>query len=207
LTQTVNARGTIQIRRAIVDDLPQLKKLWRIARFSVEDLEKRFTEFQVAQNDRGEVVAALGLQLAGADGKIHSETFSDFALSDTLRPLLWERLQVLARNHGLFRVWTEEEAPFWKKDAGFSTPPGATLGGLPEAFGPAHERWLALRLRDEASDPNLLEAQFAIFRDAERAKREKILQRAELLKMAGTGISVLLFLFAIAVLVWVMRHR
>ncbi len=141
--------------------------------------------------------AALGLQVAGADGKIHSETFADFALSDTVRPLLWERLQLLARNHGLFRVWTEEAAPFWKKDAGFSAPPADTLGRLPEAFGRTRGGWLALRLREESADPNLLEAQFALFRDAERARREKLLQRAEALKMAGTVIAVLLFLFAV----------
>ncbi len=202
----MNARGTIQIRRATVDDLAQLKELWQIAQFSVPELEKRFTEFQVAVNERGEVVAALGLQVAGADGKIHSETFADFALSDTVRPLLWERLQLLARNHGLFRVWTEEAAPFWKKDAGFSAPPADTLGRLPEAFGRTRGGWLALRLREESADPNLLEAQFALFRDAERARREKLLQRAEALKMAGTVIAVLLFLFAVGVLVWFVRR-
>ncbi|MGA2176431.1 MAG: hypothetical protein ABSH38_15755 [Verrucomicrobiota bacterium] len=203
----MNARGTFEIRRATVDDLAQLQELWKAAQFAVEDLEKKFTEFQVAVNDRGEVVGTVGLQLAGADGRIHSETFSDFALSDTLRPLLWERLQVVARNHSLFRVWTEEEAPFWKKDAGFSTPPADALSRLPEAFGSGRGGWLALRLRDESADPNLLEAQFALFREAERAKREKLLHQAEILKMAGTAVAVLLFIFALLVLIWFVRHR
>lgn len=203
----MNARGTFQIRRATVDDLPQLKELWRAAHFSAEELEKKFTEFQVAESATGEVVAALGLQLAGSDGKIHSETFGDFALSDVLRPLFWERAQTLARNHLLFRVWTEETAPFWKKNAGFSSPTDELLRQLPAGFGPAHENWLALRLREDSADPNLLEAQFALFREAERAQREKLLQRAEFLKLAGTGVAVLLFLFALGVLVWFARHR
>jgi N-acetylglutamate synthase-like GNAT family acetyltransferase len=207
LTHLVNARDTFQVRRATVDDLPRLKELWLGAQLSPDDLEKTFTEFQVAENSQGEVVAAIALQKSGADGKLHSETFADFALSDTLRPLLWERVQRLARNHLLFRIWTEETAPFWKKDAGFSTPSRDLLNQLPAPFGAAHDGWLALRLRDESADPNLLDAQFAIFRESERVHREKLLQRAELLKMAGTGIAVLLFLFALAVLVWFIRHR
>jgi hypothetical protein len=202
----VNARGTFQIRRAILDDLPRLKELWQVGRISIPDLDKRFTEFQVAVNDRGEVVAAVGLQLTGTDGKIHSETFSDFALSDAVRPLLWERLQVVARNHGLYRFWTDEVAPFWKKDAGFSTPTAEGLSRLPEVFGPAHGGWLALRLRDESSDPDLLEAQFKMFREAERAKRERLVQWADFMKKAGTVLAGLLLIFALAVLFYYGRH-
>ena len=80
---------------------------------------------------------------------------ADFALSDTLRPLLWERMEIVAANNGLFRLWTEESAPFWRKHAGFSPAPGETLKRLPEVFGAAHEKWLALRLRDESADPGL----------------------------------------------------
>jgi N-acetylglutamate synthase-like GNAT family acetyltransferase len=203
----VSARVTFQIRRATVDDLPQLMDLWRAAQMPAEDLEKRFTEFQVAESSEGQVVGAIALQLAGNDGNIHSETLGDFALSDTLRPLFWERVQILARNHLLFRVWTEESAPFWKKDVGFSSPNEELLSRLPPAFGSAHHGWLALRLRDESADPSLLDAQFALFRQTEQAKREKLLQRAELLKMAGTGIAVLLFVFAMCVLVWFVHHR
>ena len=70
-----------------------------------------------------------------------------------------------------------------------------------------HGGWIALRLRDESADPNLLEAQFALFRQAEQAKRDKLLQRAQFLKMAGTAIAAALFVFALALLVWVVRHR
>lgn len=203
----MSARVTFQIRRATVDDLAQLMDLWRAAQMPAEELEKRFTEFQVAEISEGQVVAAIALQVAGQEGKLHSETFGDFALSDALRPLFWERLQNLARNHMLFRIWTEESAPFWKKDAGFSHPNEALLGLLPPSFGAAHTGWLALRLRDESSDPNMLEAQFALFRETEQAKREKLLRRAEWLKMAGTGLAVLLFVFAMCVLIWFVRQR
>ncbi len=192
-----------RVRRATTDDLEQLLAVWAAAGLPVAELEKRFTEFQVAEGPDGRIVGAIALQVAGADGKIHSESFADFALSNTLRPLFWQRLETMARNHGLFRLWTAETAPFWKKDAGFT---GAT-GALPEALGPAQGAWLTLRLKDESADPNLIEAQFTLYLQTERAKREKLLQSAAALKMAGTVIAVILFIFSMGLLFWFFRHR
>ena len=191
------------IRRATMDDLEQLKAVWTVASLPAAELEKRFTEFQVAENAEGRIVGAIALQIAGSDGKVHAETFADFALSDTLRPLLWQRLETMARNHGLFRLWTMETAPFWKKDAGFTT---ASLPA-PEVFGAAQGPWLAALLREETADPNLIEAQFTLFREAEKAKREKLLQSAAALKMVGTVIALLLFVFSMIILLWFFRHR
>ena len=186
-----------------MDDLEQLKVVWTAAALPAAELEKRFTEFQVAQSPEGRIVGAIGLQIAATDGRIHSETFPDFALSDTLRPLLWQRLETMARNHGLFRLWTTEPAPFWKKDVGF------TLASLPppEAFAAAQGPWLAVLLKEETADPNLIEAQFALFREAEKAKREKLLQSAAALKTIGTVIALVLFVFSMVVLFWFFRHR
>jgi N-acetylglutamate synthase-like GNAT family acetyltransferase len=196
-----------QLRRATTDDLPQLSEMWQAAQLPVAELEKRFTEFQVAATAAGGIVAAVGIQVAGIDGRIHSEWFTDFALSDALRLPLWERLQAVASNHGLFRLWTNESAPFWKKGAGFSSPPADLMSRMPAEFGATGAGWLVLRLKDEGADPNLLEAQFALFRDAERARREKLLQRAHAVKMFGTGIAVILFLMALGTLIWFVRHR
>jgi N-acetylglutamate synthase-like GNAT family acetyltransferase len=198
----VSAPG-YRVRRATTDDLDQLKALWAASALPQEELEKQFTDFQVAQSPEGVVAGAVAMQLAGSDGRIHSEVFVDFALSDTLRPLLWERLQAVARNHGLFRLWTEETALFWKKDAGFS----AAAIPAPEAFAGARGPWLALRLKDESADPALLEAQFNLFREAERSRREKFLRWAGALKVAGTVLAALLLIFLLGALAWFIRHR
>ncbi|HEY3914033.1 MAG TPA: hypothetical protein VGN61_06060, partial [Verrucomicrobiae bacterium] len=86
-----------QVRRATTDDLAQLIEFWKTANFAEMDLERRFTEFQVAVTPTGEVVAAVGFQIAGSEGRIHCEWFADFAQSDLLRPLIWERLQIVAQ--------------------------------------------------------------------------------------------------------------
>ncbi len=199
----MSASGAYQIRRATTDDLDKLIVLWRASGLPSDDLEKQFTEFQVAESREGQIVGAIAMQIAGTDGRIHSEAYSDFSLSNHLRPLFWARLEVVARNHGLFRVWTTETAPFWKKEAGFSAPTTRP----PELFAPANDPWLALRLKEEGADPALLEAQFTLFREAERAKREKLMQSASALKMFGTLVAVVVFIFSVMVLFWFIRHR
>jgi hypothetical protein len=196
-----------RVRRATTDDLAQLIEFWKTANFAEMDLERRFTEFQVAVTPTGEIVAAIGFQVAGSEGRIHSEWFADFAQSDLLRPMIWERLQIVAQNHGLFRIWTDESAPFWKKGAGFSQPSSGVMSRLHADFGEAHGGWLVLQLRDQGADPALLEAQFAVFRDAEKARRDKLLERANLLRIAGTGLAVIVFLFAMGMLFWFAHRR
>jgi len=185
-----------------MDDLPQMAELWAAAKLPVEELEKQFTDFQVAEDAEGKLAAAIALHIEGHHGKVHSETLADFALTDTLRPALWERLQTVAQNHGLFRLWTEEAAPWWKKDAGFSSPAEEILQKLPESYGPRHPAWLTLRLKDEAADPGLLDKEIAMFREAERLKREKILFRAKVIRITGTLIATLVFVFAIVMLLY-----
>jgi N-acetylglutamate synthase-like GNAT family acetyltransferase len=199
----VSAPSSYRARRATTDDLDSLKAMWTGAGLSALDLEKQFTDFQVVEDANGRILGAVAMQIDGPHGRVHSEAFVDFGLTDTLRPLLWERLQNMAGSHGLYRLWTSEAAPFWKKDAGFS----AATAQPPETFGPKEGGWLTLRLKDESADPNLLEMQFNLFREAERAKREKLLQSANALKMFGTGLAVLLFVFAIIVLITFFRHR
>src|SRR6476620_1757105 len=103
----------VQLRRATVEDLPQLTALWRQESLPWQDLEKRFKEFQVAQSPSGQLLGAIGLQVAGGDGWLHSPSFAEPAQADALCQRLWERTRILAQNHGLFRVWIQSALPFW----------------------------------------------------------------------------------------------
>ncbi|MGA3180659.1 MAG: hypothetical protein ABSF38_09980 [Verrucomicrobiota bacterium] len=203
----MNPSGSHRTRRATTDDLAQLQALWGEARFAVEELEKRFTEFQVAADRQGSIAAAIGLQLSGSQGHIHSETFADFALTDTLRPLLWQHLQVVAQSYGLYLLWTRETAPFWRKDAGFSQAPPELLAKLPPELGAPGPGWLALRLREEGAEPEALARQFELFKIAEQEKREKILRRARALRILGTLLAGALFVAGLLVLIYFARHR
>jgi hypothetical protein len=190
-----------------VDDLPQLVELWKAAQLPATVLDKQFTDFQVAEDDHGTLVAAIAMQIEDTSGRIHSETFADFGLTDTLRPSLWERLQIVAKNHGLFRLWTEESAPWWKKDAGFAPPSQEILQKLPPSFGAPHPGWLTLRLKDESADPERLEKEIALFKEAERVRREKLVSRGRALRIFGTILSALILIFALGFLFYVLRNR
>src|SRR5947207_14554276 len=97
----------LQVRRATVDDIPKLNTLWRQENLPCQDLEGRFKEFQVIENGSGGIAGAVGLQVSGQEGRLHSEVFEDFGQADTLRRSLWERVRTVAQNHGLVRVWTQ----------------------------------------------------------------------------------------------------
>jgi len=200
----LSSHGT---RRATTDDLEQLMALWRAEGFAAEELEKQLTDFQVAEDGQGGVGAAIGLRMAGDQGFVHSETFADFGQTDLLRPRLWLQLQTTAQNHGLFRLWTREVAPFWRKDAGFAEADKALLEKLPPGFGASGPGWLTLRIREEGADAESLARQFELFRITEQAKRDKLLRHARLLRIVGTLIAILLFAFGFALLLWVFKQR
>ena len=155
-----------RVRRATLDDIGALKALWQTMRFSAGDLEKRLTEFQVVEGPENKVVGALGFQMAERQGQIHSETFADFAIADAMRPLLWTRVRSLATNHGIFRLWTRECAPFWTQ-TGFQPANDKTIQRLPAAWNDSSATWLTLPLKDEDAIASL-EKEFAMFMESEK---------------------------------------
>ncbi len=175
-----------EVRRATVEDLPALRGLWQAAGLNAMDLERRIAEFQVVASGDA-VLAGMGLQIAGQHARIHSEVFTDPANADLHRDLLWTRLQNLARNHGLVRMWTQERAPFWTSQK-FSTAAGEVMGKLPAAFS-TQGTWLTLQLKDEATTTNV-DREFELFKQASAAEREETMRKARVLKLIAVLISV-----------------
>ncbi|MEP6663750.1 MAG: hypothetical protein ABJC04_08810 [Verrucomicrobiota bacterium] len=196
-----------RVRRATTDDVAELNLLWRAAHLPANELEKRFTEFQVAVDAEGRLAGAIGLQIAGAEGKLHSETYADFGLADTLRPLLWERLRNVAANHGVFRLWTDETAPFWKKNCGFVATGAETMSRFPVQFGSGKTPWLVLQLREDRAAPDVLEAEFARFKIEGVDHTEKMRQQARMFKGIAIGLSVLLFVFVAFSVFYLFRYK
>lgn len=197
----------LSVRRATTDDLANLKSLWSSMHLAADDLEKRLTEFQLVVDANGTFLGAMGFQMLRQHGLLHNEGFTDFSVADAGRELFWQRIQVLASNHGVFRVWTQERSPFWK-NFGFRAPDAETLSRLPtewqNEFG---DGWLTLELKDEAAISAALGTDLAGLMDAERAQTERVRERARMLRTAITviafGIGILAFGFAI----YLMIHR
>ncbi len=196
-----------RVRRATVDDLPELQELWRTLNLPGAELQNRLTEFQVAESADGKFLGAVGMQLVEKQGRIHSEGFKDFALADQLRPLLWERLQSVATNHGLFRIWTQERAPFWSR-TGLNPAKDETLQKLPALWKNIPGAWLALQLRDDAAIEAIsADKEFAMFIEAEKQSTQRIFGQARVLKFIAMGIAVLLAIFVIFAAIYLLRKN
>jgi N-acetylglutamate synthase-like GNAT family acetyltransferase len=181
----------LKIRRANVDDLPTLKSLWQAARLPADELENRLTEFQVVESG-GQIAGAAGVQIIRQHARLHSEDYVDFSVADAARQLFWERLQTIAANHGVFRVWTQETSPFWTR-WGFQPANEETLQRLPEEWKNLEGRWLTLELKDEDAISAALEHQFGGFMDAEKKQTADVAAQAKQLRTLVT-----VFFFAIA---------
>jgi len=178
-----------RVRRATLDDITQLTAIWKSMGFPVEDLAKRITEFQVAEAADGKVVGALGLQIAERQGRVHSEGFSDFALADQLRTLLWDRIHAVATNHGLLRLWTQEQAPFWSHCGLLAADP-ETLAKLPAVWRPLTSPWLTLKLKEDVETLVSLDKEFALFMESEKQRTQKAFAHARILKAVATLLAL-----------------
>ena len=188
-----------RVRRATLDDFNALKALWASMNFPLVDLEKRLTEFQVAEDADAKIVGAVGFQFFQRQGLIHSEAFGDFAVADQVRPLLWERIQALAMNHGVARLWTRENAPFWTHN-GLQPADGKVLERLPEAWNHTSPGWLTLRLKDE-------DVLLSLDKELARFKKAETLNQARKVKLIATVIGVLIALALGAAAVYLLFAR
>ncbi len=194
-----------RVRRATLDDLHALKPLWKSMRFAVADLEKRLTEFQVAENSQGEVVGTIGFCMSGRHGCIHSESYADYSVSDLVRPLFGERLKVLSSNHGIARLWTQENAPHWNRE-GFQPADAEMLKNLPVAWLTENPVWLTLQLKSEEAFVSL-EKELGTFMQAEKARTAKMREQARLLKNFTTALAVIFGIVVIGALVYLLRKN
>lgn len=198
----------LHIRRATVDDLAPLKELWESMRLSPEELEKRLTEFQIVQNSEGEVVGAIGIQFSGHHALLHSEGYSDFGVADAARHLFWNRIQTLAANHGVFRIWTQERSPFWKS-YGFQPPAAEVLQRLPAVWENEFEGgWLTLQLKNEEVITAALEKQFAGFMAAEKLTTARVSEKVRTFRTIVTilGFAIGFICFGIAIYLLIQRN-
>jgi N-acetylglutamate synthase-like GNAT family acetyltransferase len=165
-----------RIRRATVDDLPALRALWQNAKTLPLDLEKRFTEIQVAELAEGQIAGAIGLKIERMHGQVHSEIVADPAHSAPLQEAFWQRLQILARNHGLFRLWTLSREPYWDS-VGFRPPGDKEKEKMPAGFGTGE--FLTLPLKEETAEGLSVEKEFELFTQSQRMETERLMQQAQ----------------------------
>ncbi|SPE52847.1 conserved hypothetical protein [Verrucomicrobia bacterium] len=194
------------VRRATLDDIGPLMALWKSMHLPGEDLAKRITEFQLATDARGRLLGGVGLQIAARQGLIHSEAFNDFALAEHLRPLLWDRVVSVATNHGLLRLWTQEQAPFWNH-CGLLRANEEALEKLPARWRTQSPAWLTLKLREDLEAVASLDKEFALLMQTERERTAKVMQHARMLKALATLIAFAIFILVLGAAFYLARRN
>lgn len=195
-----------QVRRATVEDLPVLRRLWQEAQLPLLQPEKRLTEFQVVLNEKNQVLGAIGLQIKGHEGMMHNEVFLEPTCTDDCRDELWRRLQVVAMNHSLVRLWTREDAPYWHH-IGFKPCDKELLQKLTAVFGEQEGHWSCHKLRDELALPKSLDQELAIFAEAQRQETAAMLRKAKIWRHIATAIAVLFFGMVVVVGFLILRRN
>lgn len=197
----------LSVRRATVDDLAALKIIWETMRLPADDLEKRLTEFQIAENAGGEIIGAIGIQVSRQHALLHSEGYADFSLADASRNLFWLRIQTLASNHGVFRLWTQERSPFWKS-FGFQPPNAEILARLPEPWKNEFEGgWLTFQLKDEEKINAALNKELKLFMETEKLRDARILDQARILKNIVIIIGFTIGILCLVVTIYLFLRR
>lgn len=156
----------------------------------VPELERRLTEFQVAVDAANSLIGAVGFQIVGKQGLVHSEGFTDFGAADTVRPLLWERIQMLAANHGIVRAWSKEATQFWKQTLG--KPDEAALEKLPPLWAALPGDWLMLKLREDLEVVLSLDKEFEKFAVMSKMESQTALGQAKVFKSIALAAALLL---------------
>ena len=155
------AEPEVRARRATVDALPGLHALWQRVGLPWDQLERFVTEFILVPNDDGLPLAAIGLQADGDQGLVHSEAILPGQDESLLRAALWQRLQIIARNQGIARLWTLEDAGFWTST--FQPAPTSDAASLKASFADPTASWWIYVLRDPARAQRLLDERMALW--------------------------------------------
>lgn len=195
----------LHLRRATVDDLPALRSLWLAVQLPADEFEGRLTEFHVVEAD-GQFAGAVGIQIIRQHLRFYAEDYTDFSVADAARELIWERLQTLAANHGVFRVWTQETSPFWKH-WGFQPASAETLARLPEEWKNLEGGWLTLELKNEDAITEALGGRLAGFMDEEKKQTAAVASKARKIRTFFTIIFFALAFFFFAVAIYLLLHH
>ena len=192
-------------RKATLDDLPALHALWQRAGLPWSELERFVTEFQVVPGDDGLLQGAVGLQIDGSEALLHSEAIFPGTDADEIRAASWTRMQIVARNQGVARLWTLEDAPFWK--ATFVRADPAAVQGLQAAFRDPEADWLVFQLVDPVRAQKLVDERLALWEANRHADSDELLNKINLIRTLAFTAAGLLIGAMLLMVVFVLVKR
>jgi len=194
-----------RVRRATVEDLGVLRPLWESMHLPVAALEPRLTEFQVVEDATGTIVGEIGFQIGGSHGHLHDEGFTDFGIADAAREMLWQRVQTLASNHGVLRLWMRDNSLYWTR-LGFKPATPEELAKLPADWNTEGPAWLTLQLKNEEAI-NAVEKELALFMSTQKRQSENTLRQIRTFKTLALVVACVLILSACGAAIFLLMKR
>ncbi|MBX3731329.1 MAG: hypothetical protein KF791_01905 [Verrucomicrobiae bacterium] len=189
----------LSARRAAVEDLAALQALWQEAGLPWEQLGDFLNEFQIVTDEDGLITGVIGLLIEGDQALLHTEAIHAGADADLVRAALWRRVQIVLRHQGVQRVWTQEDADYWKT-GGFSPVPPPLVERAPASFLKSADSWLACDLMDPERAKAAINEQLAIL-EAERMQRAaEFQQKVRLFRTA----SIVFAFTVVSVCLWML---
>lgn len=197
----------LNARRATLDDLAGLQALWQRCGLPWEQLERYLTEFQVVPLDDGTFVGAMGLLVEGHEALMHTEAIpADQGEPDEIRAALWRRVQIVARNQGVVRLWTQEDAPYWGA-SGYGVPDPKSRGEAKAGFLSDDPDWRMYQLVDPDRAAKMVQEQMAIWeatRSQESDDLQETVRRIRTIAFVVTGL-IIAVLFGLVMYVFAKR--
>ena len=192
-------------RRANLEDLPALLALWEKSHLPGTQLEKFLTEFQVVEGPTGALWAAIGLQIDGDEALIHSEAIAQGADEDTCRLALWTRMLIVLRNQGVQRVWTLEDADYWRGVFQLADP--REKATLKAAFADPTAEWYMMRLLDEARVNKLVKEQVLLRGGSLTGDQDDLVETIQRAKIIAYSIAAMVIVLLVVFAIYLLVHR
>jgi hypothetical protein len=198
----------MESRRANVEDLGTLMDLWSGAGLPSDELGRFLGEFQVVTGPDGRILHAIGLLVEGEEALLHSEAMAQEAGADpdAWRAVAWRRLRLIARNQGVVRIWSREDADYW---AGSGFQPVA-VGELPAtlpSFVQRDEGWWIYRHPEPAQADQMVQREMALWRTLREQEAERFRSRLVTFRIVAFGLFALTMILLLAFLFYASKLK
>jgi N-acetylglutamate synthase-like GNAT family acetyltransferase len=199
---------SLESRRATVEDLESLETLWREAGLPATELGKFLTEFQVVISPDGRILHCIGLLVEGDQALLHSEALPSHPTvePDACRSALWRRLRILARNQGISRIWTREDAEFWAISGYESIPESGLPAELP-SFVPREDGWRVYHSPDPTQADLLVKRELALWQTQRELEKDSFQQRVKAFRAIAVALVVVVVVLSAAFVIKLAQVR
>ena len=179
-----------KFRRANIDDAGMLSSLWERHEFDPIELEQRLTEFHLAEDENGEIHAAIGIKVVDRQGLLHHECWSS-EMSPQLRRELAVHAFGVCEKMQVWRIWTCLNDTHWE-EMGFDPAPQDMMDQLPPGFGDWRQEWKFHKIKDDLASNANLARQFEILKIENDESNVRLKKTGQVMKFVGYTIVVII---------------